>query len=341
MAEVQDLFEKFHATIRTYYEINKTLREKKDIIVERVKAHLKEKKRPQCDEYIQGSYKMKVGICAIKGTEYDIDVGLRFSFDDSQYSAETVRQWVFEAVDGHTESVEKKAPCIRVNYADGYHVDLVCYCWWDDKGGVEQHRLAHKTNGWRPADPPALVEYVKDARKPFEGTEDVTTSTDQFRRVVRYLKRWNDEALPGERDDKPTGLALVLLTQQHLHSPAQNWLGDADDRTAVERVASAAAGTFGRIVAHKPTPEKEDMFARLSDTQMTQLKERFGKLRDALGDARNAKERSEACKRLKEVFGSDFPCPDKGGEGDKADARRTQRPAIVPSNVSAGGCGCP
>lgn len=334
MSDVQGLFEKFHDNIKTYYEINRTLKEKKDIIVERVKAHLKDRGRPQCEEYIQGSYKMKVGICAIEGSEYDIDVGLRFSFDESQHAAEEVRGWVFEAVNGHTESVESKAPCIRVNYADGYHVDLVCYARWDDRSNKEQHRLAHKVKGWRNADPPGLVAYVKDAQKLFEGTEDTITKTNQFRRVVRYLKRWNDIAIPGERDDKPTGLALLLLTHQHLSGPSKNWLGISDDRDAVERVASAAAGTIGRISVKKPTPEFEDVFSRLSDVQMGQLKERFGELRDALAAAKNANDVKKACKRLREVFGSDFPCPDEG-HGATTTAQKTSAPAIVPSSSSA------
>src|SRR5688572_25975633 len=100
MANVQGQFEQFHKQIRTYYEINETLREKKDIIVRRVKKHLEKSNRPQCAEFIQGSYKMKVGICAVEGLEYDIDVGLRFAFRQSQYTATTVRDWVFEAVDG-------------------------------------------------------------------------------------------------------------------------------------------------------------------------------------------------------------------------------------------------
>src|SRR5947207_9848404 len=98
MADVQALFEAFHRKIRTYYEINDELREKKDIIVKRVNNHLDQRKRPSCVEFIQGSYNMKVGILAIKGAQYDIDVVLRFSFKVSDNSVEEVLCWVFEAV---------------------------------------------------------------------------------------------------------------------------------------------------------------------------------------------------------------------------------------------------
>lgn len=334
MADVQKLFERFHSDIRTYYEINEKLRSKKTIIVNRVQDHLRKNDHPVCTEYIQGSYKMKVGILALEGSEYDIDVGLRFSFNDQKYTPETVRGWVYEAVKDHTEDVQEKGPCIRVTYSDGYHVDLVCYAWWDDEFGAEQHRLAHKSSGWRPANPPKLVQYVRDARRPFEGTEDGSTQTDQFRRVVRYLKRWNDNAIRGESDEKPSGLALVLLTKQHLSGPALTWDGTADDRLAVERVARAAAETVGRITATKPTPEGEDMFGRLSESGMRELKERFAALRDALIDALREPEASKACLRLKEVFGDDFPCPEPD-EGKKEEALRTSAPAVVPSSSSA------
>lgn len=334
MADVQALFEKFHTNIRTDYDINDTLRDKKDIIVDRVKAHLAKNGRPTCDVYLQGSYKMHVGICALAGAEFDIDVGLRFSFDDSKYTAAEVRKWVFEAVDGHTEDVDQKGPCIRVTYKNGYHVDLVSYAWWDDAVGLEQHRLAHRDNGWKPADPPALVQWVKDARSPFSDTKDSATQTDQLRRVVRYLKRWNDRAILGESPDKPSGLALVLLTKKHLSTPALTWAGMPDDRLAVERVAHAAANTIGPITAKKPTPEYEDMFGRLSNAAMTQLKERFGKLRDAVVDARNASDTKVACKRLREVFGDDFPCPDETKRAGET-PMRTKAPAVVPSSSSA------
>jgi hypothetical protein len=333
MADVQALFEQFHKNIRTYYEINETLRTKKDIIVNRVKAHLEKNNRPTCHVFLQGSYKMKVGTCALPGTEFDIDVGLRFEIDESDYTTKAVREWVFEAVDGHTETVIQKPNCIRVVYKDGFHVDLVAYAWWENFWGNEEYRLAHETKGWRPADPPKLVSHVAAARKPFSDSKDTLTQTDQFRRVVRYLKRWNDEAIRGESRDKPSGIALVLLTEQHLSNPATTWSGANDDRAAVARIANAAANTWGRITAYKPTPENEDLFAGLSDDAMNTLKARFSILNETLKFAEKASDTKDACKELKKVFGSDFPCPSSDDERTES-ARRTSAPAIIPSSSS-------
>jgi hypothetical protein len=185
-----------------------------------------------------------------------------------------------------------------------------------------------------------LVEHVRTVRRPFEGSEDAATSTDQFRRVVRYLKRWNDLGIPGESKDKPSGLALILLTEQHHRRPALSWDGKPDDAAALHGVAKAAAETIGRIRATKPTPEGEDMFARISDTAMDKLKIRFGVLRDALRSAREASNADEACKILKKHLGDDFPCPKKD-EGKTKSALRTAAPAVVPSSSSAAALGNP
>lgn len=330
MANLQRYFEQFHEKIRADYEMNKTLREKKDIILNRIRKHLKENDRPGFDELLQGSYRMKTGVNPIAELEYDIDVGLRFSFKETEYDAKTVRRWVFEAVDGHTDKVEEMGPCIRVTYASGgYHVDLVVYCVWTDAFGTEQFRLGHKTEGWRPAEPIKLLDHVKARRKPFEGTEDTSTSTDQFRRVVRYQKRWNDVAIPLERSDKPTGLAFTLVACERL-SPHKSIEDDPDDRSALARVARQAGSVVGRLTAKKPTPEYEDMFGRLSEAEMSKLKDRFIKLADVLDEAGRTVDVREACKKIREVLGDDFPAPDP-----EDTAKKSSAPAVISSSSSA------
>ena len=328
MANVQKYFQKFHAVIRTDYEMNETLRDKRDILINRIRKHLADNCRPGFEVLLQGSYKMKTGVIPIAGLEYDIDVGLRFNFSDDEYSAKTVRQWVFEAVEGHTQKVRAKGPCIRVTYADGYHVDIVIYACWVDNQGAEQCRLARRT-AWAPAEPAKLIEYVRDARRPFQGTEDVATGTDQFRRVVRYLRRANDLRIPRESPSKPTGLAFVLLCRDKLQ-PSVAWDGQPDDRTALESLATLASGTFGRIIANKPTPEYEDMYARLNDEEMNDLKSWFSNIASVLRDAHVAADPVQACKKLVAVFGDDFPVPEPEDTGRKASA-----PAIVTSSSSA------
>jgi hypothetical protein len=100
MANVQQYFEQFHDTIRTDYEMNSTLREKKDIILQLLRKRLQEAGRPGFDVLLQGSYStpIRMGVRPIAALQFDIDIGLRFACDDTEYSASEIRKWIYEGV---------------------------------------------------------------------------------------------------------------------------------------------------------------------------------------------------------------------------------------------------
>ena len=329
MANVQKQFEEFHQGIRTDFDTADELREKRDIVVEKIRRHQKEQDLPQPTLLHQGSYIMKTGVKPIAQLEYDIDVGLRFWISNDDYTASEVRGWVLEAVKDHTKRVEDKRPCIRVAYVDGYHLDLVAYAV-EESSGADVFSLAYKEAGWRPADPPSLLQYVNDYRVAFEATEDSATKTDQFRRVIRCLRRWDDVAMPKESRDKPSGLGFVLLAIQQKLVPTTFDDGKADDCGALQNLCETIGLIQNRIIAAKPTPEYEDMFGRISDLGMDTLKERFNKLTDALTYAGTAADPVKACERLREEFGDAFPVPDPA-DG----AKKTAAPAIITSSASA------
>lgn len=328
MANVQKQFDAFHAAIRMDYDMDEKLREKRDIILDKIAGRLSAAGKPGFKRLLQGSYQMKTGDKPLRGEPYDMDVGMRFEFADTKYGAADARKWVLDAIDGHTASVDSKGPCIRVTYADGFHIDLVIYATWQDVFGMPQCRLAHRDRGWVPADPQRLLDYVADAASRFRGSEG-STKIDQLRRVIRYLKRWDDFWVPDGADGKLSGLAFTLMAIQHLRSPAVTWDGKPDDATALMQLANMAANCAGRISATKPTPEYEDMFGNLDDEQMKALKARFQKLAAALSEAVSATDPVVACKALSKVLGDDFPVP-----APEETAVKTRAPAIVTSSSS-------
>jgi hypothetical protein len=330
MADVQKQFEEFHATIRIDYDMSKELCEKRDKVVNKIKKYLKHNDLPMMREpLLQGSYKMKTGVKPIADLEYDIDIGLRFNIDKDDYTASEARSWVYDAVKEHTKRIEDKGPCIRVVYEKGFHLDLVVYAVCDEEG-AGTYRLAHKKHGWRDADPPRLSGYVNSYRENFNGTEDSKTKTDQFRRCIRSLRRWNDTCIPYESDHKPTGLSLVLLAIQRGLAKQIFIDGRPDDRLALAELARRVSDTIGRIEAKKPTPEYEEMFSGLSSEQMEDLKDRFRELADTLKEAGETADPVVACEKLQKVFGEDFPVPETEDTGEK-----TAAPAIITSSSSA------
>lgn len=311
---MQKHFQKFHKSIKVETD---ELREKRDILVNKIRNSLKEAGHPLPEALNQGSYIYGVGVFPVGDEEYDIDVGLDFPIKSDDYEATTVRKWVYGAIKDHTNNIEDRGPCIRVRYAAGYHVDLVVYARYKNTESVENYQLAYRDNKWSPAEPKKLKENIQKAREPFADTKD-SSGSDQLQRVTRYLKRWNDLDISGDSPDKPSGLATLLLVMKHLTSPALDSSGDADDLAALTRITRAVKNTFGRVVVQKPTQQFEDMYSKLNDKAMTQFKDRIASLLSDLEKAATQTEES-ACKTLRKQFGDDFPEVVKKSEDSSSD----------------------
>ena len=72
---IQSYFSRFHKNIKVDTD---ELRDKRDILVDKIRASLKKEGHPLPDVLNQGSYIYGVGIIPLGNTEYDIDVGLDF-----------------------------------------------------------------------------------------------------------------------------------------------------------------------------------------------------------------------------------------------------------------------
>lgn len=327
---IQKEFEGFHKAIKVD---TSDLRDSRDVLFDKVKASLKKAGHPVPEILNQGSYIYGVGIWPPKDVEYDIDVGLDFDILADEYSAEDIRNWVYSAVEEHTNKVKKRGPCIRVHYEAGYHVDLVVYARHKDKKDVDNYQLGTK-DGWKPSDPKKLKQHILDSRKPFESTKG-TSGADQLQRVTRYLKRWNDLDIPEDSDDKPFGLATLLLVIKYLTLPVTDTQGASDDLSALINICtnvSYATLLGGRISINKPTPEYEDVFKKISDTAMTKLVSRFKSLKDDLTTVKSSTDVVLINKLMKKHFGDDFPDVE-----DPENKNKGFTPPKGPAVVSGGG----
>ena len=302
MANLKKQFEKFHKSIKVEFG---ELREKRDIILDKIKRYIADNNIVVPELINQGSYIYGVGIKPVYyEQEYDIDVGLDFKIKSDDYTPSGIRSLILKAVQGHTKSIEGRKPCIRVRYERGYHIDLVCYARYKHSESHEQYQLAHLDNGWVDSDPKRLKLFIEEARVPFTNSKDHSGS-DQLQRVVRFLKRWNDLVIQGESDDKPTGLAILLYCIKALPAPVYDSQGNSDDLQALINIAEKAK--YGnKIPAYKPDT-KEDVFGKISYLGMTKLISRFQKLYKALLDARNSDQLLNACNIMRGQFGDDFP----------------------------------
>ena len=199
MAEVQKQFEDFHSEIKLDDE-NAILREKRKILIDKLRRRLKtmfkdrEEDPPTFTHFNKGGYAMGLGVVPLD-CDYDIDVGLEFDLCKNDYDDPVVvKQFVFDALDGHTDDVKIKQPCVTVQYhlndEPCYHVDFAVYTHESDDSdsiylAMGKPHSSEDRKYWMKDDPKGLIEAFRNR---FDDKEEKA----QFRQVIRYLKRWKD-----------------------------------------------------------------------------------------------------------------------------------------------------
>ncbi len=351
MAQVQNQFEEFNERIMLKrFKENKILREKRDIIRSKLKEQLPgifDENNEDCPDFYfrdQGSYEMGTGVKPIDG-DYDIDQGLYFKVSTTTYPDPVVlKERVHKALDGHTEDVRIRRPCVTVFYQrEGepiYHVDIAVYSD-SSKNSDGKSRLAkgreHSTEEyriWEVSEPQTLTDAIYSR---FEGNDRA-----QFRRTVRYLKRWKDEKFPSDGNTAPIGIGITVAAYDELQPTyADIVAGKPDDLLALCKLIEAILNRFApvwdeddqkwikRLEVTLPIEPWSDLFEQMTNKQMVELEAKLITLLEALNVAIEDVDPVEACKNLQKVFGDDFPVPEKEETGKK------HAPAIVSSSSSA------
>jgi hypothetical protein len=343
MADVQNHFETFHDKIKLkQFDENQTLRDKRDIVLDKLKSRLKvifeekEKPVPSYDTFDQGSYKMGTGVIPLD-SDFDIDVGVSFKVKKDDYPDPVeVKEWVYDALNGHTKKVDMRRPCVTVFYQKGdepqYHVDLAVYsdesCNTDGKKYLAKGKLnsSDDNKSWEVSDPKATVDKVCNK---YSGDDK-----SQFVRVIRYLKRWKDFKFSANGNAAPIGIGLTFSAYNwFLPNKVTDTLSNKvkyNDLQAVRGVVNGMLNNFGdRLRVYLPVEPYSELFQKMTDNQMTNLKDKLTSLQEALNSAADEVDPHEACKTLKKVFGEDFPVPDKTATGVK------KSPAIASASASA------
>ena len=325
MANVQTYFNKFDDVIRRSYDDSSILREKRDLLLNDLRDGLRRYTQnykiriPRFEHFNQGSYAMGTGVAPLSGEDYDIDVGLNFHLSKEDYSSVEVKKWVYEALQSGNRTVVYKRPCVRVQYhragEELYHVDLAVYSGsnsnWDNRtylakgfpGSEPENRI------WEVAEPKRLIETFQQKFQ-YQGDQN------QFRRVIRFLKRWKDYKFSANGNERPTGIAITACAMNWFQRGTRYNPSDGksyyDDLTALKDLAQSIiyqSTWTGRINVKLPVPPYNDLFEKMRDRHMENVKRKFEVLRDTLTLVELTVETLTSCQLLQGVFGDDFPTP--------------------------------
>ena len=353
MAELQRYFEQFDDTIKLRrFEENEILRNKRDIItgklLDGIKRTFEEKGEtpPTFESFDQGSYRIGTGVKPLEG-DYDIDEGILFDLNKGDIADPVVlKQLVYTALAGHTDDVRIKRPCVTVQYhidqEPVYHVDLpiyahdgtasdIIYLARGKKDSPKEQRI------WEESNPLGLCKMIEER---FEGEDRA-----QFRRTIRYLKRWRDVNFAPDGNAAPVGIGLTMAAYSGFQ-PAKELIDPLQDkyqysdlkalRRFVQQLINDFVNTYHekewaeRLRVTMPVPPWDDPFLRMTNRQMSVFK---GKLERLLAKLKYAEQDEvdpvDACKELRKVFGDDFLVPDPEKTG------KTKARAILSSSTSA------
>lgn len=348
MANVQTHFITFHTRIKlAQYDENKTLRDARDEVIDALRAGLKTlfqdkgKPVPTFTSFNQGSYAMNTGVKPLDSREYDIDVGLDFDLITDDHDPVEVKIWIRDALKLESITSEIRRPCVTV-FKDGYHVDLAVYARpryntsLHLAKGKENSGAAHRV--WQVSDPQGLKDLIANR---FAG-DDVR----QFRRTIRYLKRWRDENFSADGNAAPIGIGLTVAAYHWFQvQKTTSWMDNKvtyDDRLALERFVRTLTQNFTQVWDHDeqrryprlavtlPVQPFSDLFERMTNKQMDAFKQKLDALLTALEQARQELDVHDACAILEAQFGEAFPIP------DKQESSKTTRAGISGSGSS--GC---
>ncbi len=300
MANNHEQFKAFHDTIKATDSRIEKLKTNRKALRDKIKKYFKDNLADEIQPkfYSQGSFSMGTILNPIKDDDglaaYDLDDGVYF-FGDSEEDKKSI-QWyhdkVKDAVDGHTDQPPNdKNACVRVNYADGHHIDLPIYFWLKN----DTHpQLAHKNKPW-------IKQDAKDFKKWFD---EQCKEKKHLREMVRFLKAWRDFILDESNIDLTSGFILTILA-------ANYYTVNDDSRLDVimkDTLVSIHEALSKNFCCKRPVSPYENVFESYSDTKRDTFLSRLKSFRLDAERAVESKNQKEGCLKWQKYLGPRFSC---------------------------------
>lgn len=228
--------------------------------------------------YPQGSLRIGTTVRPKGRTEFDLDLVCLFLADPSEFPNPTVLLDMVEERFRESETyrwmVERKNRCIRINYANDFHMDILPACPLPQAALHGEHAVVVPdcdADDWGHSNPKGYAlwfestaeEAVRQLKRNIEALptqqdyEDLAT----LKRVVQLLKRNRDVALDSIRERRrPISIVLTTLAARHYRGGSS--VSDAILEILDGILLEIANAGMNRIVVLNPTNSREDLSER-------------------------------------------------------------------------------
>lgn len=319
---LQAHFNTFHNKIKLGREdeVYKKARERDSSITADVKKEFKDAGYPVIDDFLTGSHGNNTAIHPLSG---DLDIDRALVIDDDQAPENPLdpkNKTLSVLEERGFKNAKIKKPCVTADYAsDNVHIDYPIYKKSGDSYSlaVGKKNSDEKNREWSPSDPKGLKSWVKDQSLHAAPAEK---KHDQYRRLVRYLKRWRDFKFSDPVLSKVYSIGLTVMAKECFVSDLDSE-GFPSDLSALRQTVSQIldneyftcvdvdADRY-KVQVDLPVSPYRDIFDGSSTDTGTQFRNRLKKMLRKLEEAEGLDDVRKQCQIMNELFGDDFPVPD-------------------------------
>jgi Second Messenger Oligonucleotide or Dinucleotide Synthetase domain len=232
--------------------------------------------------YPQGSMKIGTAVKPFGRDEHDLDFVCEFRFSVSQLQSPLQLLKLLEARmrqhEVYRSILEMKNRCVRLNYANEFHMDILPACPDPLGGGSCLFVPDRKLQSWCHSNPKGYADWFEsrcelalkllmEQRRLMAKAEPIPPKEAAeekaiLKRVVQLLKRWRD--VHYQREPKLAPISMVLTTMA-----AQDYQGERTLTGALTSVlnsfVSRIAQSAPRVYVFNPANPKEDLSERWND----------------------------------------------------------------------------
>lgn len=190
-------------------------------------------KNIQSDVYVQGSTAIGATCKPIKKNEFDLDIVVHIKHLFTNYTPDQIYNELVKVIENsgiYKDKIEKKKRCIRINYANDFHMDIMPGCIkliFDDKNIKVPDR---ELKNWTDSNPRGYIEWFLNKSKTVAPSllenyrkqlinlkaevedlpKDDFYSKTPLQRAVQLIKRYRD--IYFEKNDTFATSSIVLTT---------------------------------------------------------------------------------------------------------------------------------
>lgn len=322
MANCHYLFQHYNRAIKLTDESRTILIGFRDSLRKRMKSNYlliptDQRKNLELDFQSQGSYVMDTIIKPLND-DFDLDDGVYFQNGipiKERPEPQIFHDWVVKAVDKDNdyEKVTDRHACIRVQYKQGFHIDLPIYY----ADNYDSPDLGDTKQGWILSNPVEFIAWFEEKTnsgfqkaffyealkyaEPYEKwLSDIRKKDCQLRRLVRYMKAWADL----KRNAMPCGIVMTILVANNFNE------NDRDDIAFRETLVNIRyyLNSNGFKCPRPTSPIGEDLFANTSQKDKEYFMNALNSIIESADKAIAASNEKDSCQEWEKHFGGRFPC---------------------------------